>query len=171
MNSKGKGSGNHCSLIYGSMPPEQKILQKEIFNSRQNGVKFLIATDAIGMGMNLNIQRILFTQLSAMIGKRNHNSSQGQVMKKLKDMQIQQIAGRAGRYFETGTVSAFNEKDLRRIGEALDGLDYCSVEQKKTKKFYKNLNHLRSYRVEDLDQIQIDDEQQIKKACLFPPFQ
>lgn len=49
---------NYCALIYGSLPAETKRAQANLFNS--GAVDFLLATDAIGMGMNLGIKRILF---------------------------------------------------------------------------------------------------------------
>ena len=54
---------NHCAIIYGSLPPETKIIQQTAFNERSGNIKFLIATDAIGMGMNLNINRVIFATL------------------------------------------------------------------------------------------------------------
>jgi ATP-dependent RNA helicase SUPV3L1/SUV3 len=46
---------NHCAVIYGALPPETKQLQAIRFNERKDNIKFLVATDAIGMGLNLNI--------------------------------------------------------------------------------------------------------------------
>ena len=56
-------NSNYCSIIYGALPPETKKLQTQLFNEREGNVKFLVATDAIGMGLNLNINRIIFFQL------------------------------------------------------------------------------------------------------------
>lgn len=46
---------NFCSIIYGALPPEAKKQQALAFNTRQDNIKYLVATDAIGMGLNLNI--------------------------------------------------------------------------------------------------------------------
>lgn len=54
---------NKWALIYGSLPPETKKTQAITFNERTEGVKFLIATNAIGMGLNLNINRVIFTNI------------------------------------------------------------------------------------------------------------
>lgn len=60
---------NHCAVIYGNLPPESKIDQALNFNERKNGIKYLIATDAIGMGINLNISRVIFSNLTKPFGK------------------------------------------------------------------------------------------------------
>ena len=58
-----KSNTNHSSVIYGALPPESKMMQQEAFNERIGNIKYLIATDAIGMGMNLNINRLIFASL------------------------------------------------------------------------------------------------------------
>jgi ATP-dependent RNA helicase SUPV3L1/SUV3 len=59
-----KSNENHVSIIYGALPPESKLMQQQNFNERKGKTKFMVATDAIGMGMNLNIKRIIFSTLS-----------------------------------------------------------------------------------------------------------
>jgi ATP-dependent RNA helicase SUPV3L1/SUV3 len=49
--------GVQCAMIYGDLPPDTKLLQSESFNNPKNPIKVLVATDAIGMGLNLNISR------------------------------------------------------------------------------------------------------------------
>jgi replicative superfamily II helicase len=61
-----------------------------MFNNRIGNIKFLVATDAIGMGLNLNIQRIVFASIEKVI--------RGGRRQKLDDYSIKQIGGRAGRY-------------------------------------------------------------------------
>ena len=46
---------NHCAIIYGALPPDTKKTQAYMFNNRLGNIKFLVATDAVGMGLNLNI--------------------------------------------------------------------------------------------------------------------
>ncbi len=46
---------NHCAVIYGALPPDTKKTQAYMFNNRLANIKFLVATDAVGMGLNLNI--------------------------------------------------------------------------------------------------------------------
>ena len=75
------------SVIYGMLPPEiRKIEAKKFFEGETD---IVIATDAIGMGMNLPIRRIIFSSLEKYYNKRSHP---------LLISEIKQIAGRAGRY-------------------------------------------------------------------------
>jgi len=92
--------------------------QARLFNERVGQVKFLVATDAVGMGLNFNIQRVIFFTISKWMDKR-------QIM--LQQAELKQIAGRAGRYQEDGYVTAFNEKNLSVIRQML-GDDRKSLE-------------------------------------------
>lgn len=107
MNSESGDQTNHCAMIYGTLPPESKIEQTNLFNERRENVKFLLATDAIGMGLNLNINRIIFTTLQKPSNRRK--------LLPLTRSQIQQIAGRAGRFTNHGRVTSLNFKDLKVI--------------------------------------------------------
>lgn len=98
-----------AAVIYGNLPPETRADQANLFNDPDGQLEILVASDAIGMGLNLNIKRILF----ATIEKFN-----GLELAQLSSSQIKQIGGRAGRFgtqFEDGTVSAFNPNDLKKI--------------------------------------------------------
>ena len=53
-------TGLRCCLIYGSLPPETRTQQAALFNDPDSGYDVLVATDAIGMGLNLNIRRVVF---------------------------------------------------------------------------------------------------------------
>ncbi|AAS54251.1 AGL240Wp [Eremothecium gossypii ATCC 10895] len=79
------------AVIYGSLPPETRVHQATMFNRGEADI--LVASDAIGMGLNLSIKRVIFT--SAM--KWN-----GAELIPLTDSQTKQIAGRAGRYKVAG---------------------------------------------------------------------
>ena len=69
-----------------------------MFNNRLNDIKILVATDAVGMGLNLNISRIVFSSVT--------KSSKGTV-RPITKYEIKQIAGRAGRSTTDGFVTAF----------------------------------------------------------------
>ncbi len=112
---------NHCAVIYGSLPPEVKKIQAKMFNNNEEDIKFLIATDAIGMGLNLNIKRIIFFETSKTV--RN------QVSRKLTEFECRQIAGRAGRSSETGFVTAINEVDLFYIRKCFTGVIHQKQER------------------------------------------
>lgn len=49
-----------CAVIYGQLPPETRSLQARLFNEEDTGYDILVASDAIGMGLNLNIRRTIF---------------------------------------------------------------------------------------------------------------
>jgi ATP-dependent RNA helicase SUPV3L1/SUV3 len=68
------------------LPPECRKSQATKFNSRD--LPYLVATNAIGMGLNLNIRKIVFLSID-----RPTNFGH----EELEEHEIQQIAGRAGR--------------------------------------------------------------------------
>lgn len=76
-----------CAVAYGSLPPETKSEQAKLFNAGKLDV--MVASDAIGMGLNLKIKRVVFDTLTKWNGTENVA---------LSTSQIKQIAGRAGRY-------------------------------------------------------------------------
>ena len=79
--------GLSVAVIYGGLPPEVRVNQSKLFNSGKKDV--LVASDAIGYGLNLNIKRILFSTLLKFNGNYIENIDQ---------TTFNQIAGRAGRY-------------------------------------------------------------------------
>lgn len=107
-----EGDGHKVSVIYGNMPPESRQRQMENFNS---GVtQLLVATDAIGMGLNLPIKRIILMSSQKFDGKRR---------RELTTQEVKQIAGRAGRkgLYEQGEV-VFMENP-KRMKQLLEGRD------------------------------------------------
>jgi ATP-dependent RNA helicase SUPV3L1/SUV3 len=84
--SKLQNSGRHVSMIYGSMPPETRKKQMDRFIKGETSV--VVATDAIGMGLNLPIRRIVFLENEKFDGTRR---------RRLTSQEVKQIAGRAGR--------------------------------------------------------------------------
>ena len=84
-----EATGRRCAVVYGSLPPETRAQQANLFNDPNNDYDYLVASDAIGMGLNLSIKRIIFESTS------KHN---GQKFSQMGESEIKQIAGRAGRY-------------------------------------------------------------------------
>lgn len=78
-----------CAIIYGALPPEIRAKQAELFNDPNNDYDFLVATSAIGMGLNLSIKRLIFES-------RGHTADG--VFQPRSNADIKQIAGRAGRF-------------------------------------------------------------------------
>ena len=50
-------------MVYGALPPEMRNHQARLFNEPGNGYDILVASDAVGMGLNLNIRRVVFHTL------------------------------------------------------------------------------------------------------------
>ncbi len=93
-----RATGQRAAVLYGALPPEIRRQQAALFASGE--APYLAASDAIGMGLNLPIKTLLFTQ------DRKFFNQQEQP---LTPMAIRQIAGRAGRYGknEVGYVGTF----------------------------------------------------------------
>ncbi|KAG4418671.1 hypothetical protein IFR04_008207 [Cadophora malorum] len=82
-------TGKRCAVVYGSLPPETRAQQAALFNDPDNDYDFLVASDAVGMGLNLSIKRVIFESTS------KHD---GVSFRTIKPYEIKQIAGRAGRF-------------------------------------------------------------------------
>lgn len=105
-------SGHKVSMIYGSMPPETRKRQIDLFNRGKTSV--VVSTDAIGMGLNLPIRRIVFLENEKFDGTRR---------RRLTSQEVKQIAGRAGRkgIYDIGKVAFMSEiKMMRRLLEQED---------------------------------------------------
>lgn len=99
-----------CSIIYGNLPPETRRIQARRFNEREEA-QVLVATDAIGLGLNYNINRVVFYETEKNDGKN---------VRPLTGYEIRQIAGRAGRHLQPGFVTALDKEDCRRVKLGLD---------------------------------------------------
>ncbi|XP_029354935.1 ATP-dependent RNA helicase SUPV3L1, mitochondrial [Echeneis naucrates] len=113
--------GLECAVIYGSLPPGTKLSQAKKFNDPDDPCKILVATDAIGMGLNLSIKRIIFNSLV----KPNVNEKGEKQMENISTSQALQIAGRAGRFsskFKEGEVTTMHRDDLPILKELLSHL-------------------------------------------------
>ena len=95
--------GIKVSVIYGALPYDTRKLQMERFLSGESEV--VVATDAIGMGLNLPIKRIVFMET---------DKFDGETRRRLEPGEIKQIAGRAGRMgmYDEGIVSSFECKNI-----------------------------------------------------------
>ncbi|XP_062435997.1 ATP-dependent RNA helicase SUPV3L1, mitochondrial isoform X2 [Rhea pennata] len=110
--------GLECAVIYGSLPPGTKLEQAKKFNDPDDPCKILVATDAIGMGLNLCIKRIIFNS----IVKPNINEKGEKEIDLITTSQALQISGRAGRYgssFKQGEVTTMHRDDLLQLKEIL----------------------------------------------------
>lgn len=111
-----RNSGLKASVIYGGLSPEVRRAETEKFRLGETDV--VIATDAIGMGLNLPIRRVIFLET------QKYN---GEEVVDLSHSQFLQIAGRAGRYAlsngvvtgETGLAAVIGPGDLPYLQRAL----------------------------------------------------
>ena len=87
-----------AAVVMGSLSPKTRNSQVELYQS--GDVDFLIATDAIGMGINMDIDNVYFSGLKKYDGKKIRN---------LRDSEIGQISGRAGRYMNDGSFGTTGE--------------------------------------------------------------
>ena len=110
--------GVEVAVIYGSLPPNTKLAMAAKFNDPNDSCKVMVATDAVGMGLNLNIRRIIFYS----IYKVQLTAEGDKEVDLISVSQSLQIAGRAGRYgtaWETGYVTTFKQEELKKLTELL----------------------------------------------------
>ncbi|MES2956882.1 MAG: helicase-related protein [Pseudomonadota bacterium] len=95
-------AGHPVSVIYGALPPEVRRREAERF--AEGASHILVATDAIGMGLNLPIRRVLFSTMTKFDGVND---------RPLGESEVHQIAGRAGRFgiHEEGFVGVLKEAE------------------------------------------------------------
>jgi ATP-dependent RNA helicase SUPV3L1/SUV3 len=120
--------GHEVAVIYGSMPPGVKLAQANRFNNPDDKCKILVSTDAIGMGLNLNIRRIIFYSIKKPqikevdLSDKDSNTPSTTELEFITSSQALQIAGRAGRFntaFSKGFVTTFYELDLKILKDIL----------------------------------------------------
>ena len=87
-----------AAIVMGSLSPKTRNSQVDLYQS--GDVDYLVATDAIGMGINMDLDNIFFSNLKKFDGKK---------LRRLKMSEIGQIAGRAGRYLNDGTFGITGE--------------------------------------------------------------
>lgn len=104
---------HRCCVVYGALPPETRSAQARLFNTEGTGWDVLVASDAVGMGLNLNIGRVIFSSLRKFDGRTT-----GPVPPPL----VKQIGGRAGRHgtlYPDGAVTALHDDDIPYLQEAM----------------------------------------------------
>ena len=103
--------GFTVASIYGALSPEVRRHESERFST--GAADILVATDAIGMGLNLPIRRVIFA---------NTHKFDGVASRLLNATEVRQIAGRAGRFgiYETGYVNVFEDDEQIHITQMLN---------------------------------------------------
>ncbi len=101
-----------AAVVLGALSPRTRNAQVALYEARE--VQYLVATDAIGMGLNLDVDHVAFASLRKFDGKEQ---------RPLEPAEVGQIAGRAGRYKRDGTfgtlspLAPMSERLWRRIEE------------------------------------------------------
>ena len=99
-----------AAVIMGSLSPKTRNSQVELYQS--GAVDYLVATDAIGMGLNMDIDQIYFSNLKKFDGKKT---------RRLNLVEMSQVAGRAGRYKNngkfgtTGDCEPLNADEIEKV--------------------------------------------------------
>ncbi|MBI1251434.1 MAG: hypothetical protein GC189_08175 [Alphaproteobacteria bacterium] len=112
-----------AAVVMGALSPRTRNAQVALYQSGE--VDFLVATDAIGMGLNMDVDHVAFAAASKFDGRRN---------RVLRPDETAQIAGRAGRFRtdgtfgETGECPPFDEETIERVEahefEPVDALEW-----------------------------------------------
>ncbi len=103
--------GIESSVIYGNLPPETRRKQVDLF--LEGKTKVVVSTDAIGMGLNLPIRRVVLLETTKFDGTKERS---------LNTQEVKQIAGRAGRkgMYDEGYVNCIRNKDevIEKLNES-----------------------------------------------------
>tara|TARA_B100001027_G_scaffold101103_1_gene69424 strand:+ start:84 stop:2561 length:2478 start_codon:yes stop_codon:yes gene_type:complete len=89
-----------AAIVMGSLSPKTRNAQVSLYQS--GDVDYLVATDAIGMGINMDLDHVYFSNIKKFDGKK---------IRKLKISEIGQISGRAGRYLNDGSFGITGDCD------------------------------------------------------------
>tara|TARA_B100000929_G_scaffold160284_1_gene126791 strand:+ start:1738 stop:4212 length:2475 start_codon:yes stop_codon:yes gene_type:complete len=181
-----------AAIVMGSLSPKTRNAQVNLYQS--GDVDYLVATDAIGMGINMDLDNIYFSNLKKFDGKK---------LRRLNLSEIGQIAGRAGRYLndgyfgitgDCGEISA-EEIDLIESHKFEDIKTLCwrnsnlkfnsssnllkSLEENPNQDWLKRINECEDEKVlkyflkENNSKIQHENENQLKllwECCQIPDF-
>ncbi len=181
-----------AAVVLGALSPKTRNAQVELY---QNGdVDHIVATDAIGMGLNLPINNVYFAAMQKFDGRQ---------LRPLHTLEVAQIAGRAGRYTtdgffgETGSLKKFGEilinevennifPSLRKIkwrnsqqefddiGALINSLDLMAnkiyLERSQDGSDVSILKFIRLNNPQFLNGLKKDDVKLLWKACQIPDF-
>ncbi|KAF2682110.1 P-loop containing nucleoside triphosphate hydrolase protein [Lentithecium fluviatile CBS 122367] len=164
-----KKTGKKCAIVYGSLPPETRAQQARLFNDPDNDYDFLVASDAIGMGLNLSIKRVIFESTV---------KSNGTKLVPLEISEIKQIAGRAGRYKTAHQAVTQDESQkaepepATEVGAALDGVIKPDAIKCKAKSEPRTVGIVTTLEQLDFEYLKAGmnrEPESIRTAGLFPP--
>jgi len=181
-----------AAIVMGSLSPKTRNAQVNLYQS--DDVDYLVATDAIGMGINMDLDHVYFSNLKKF---------DGQKLRRLNLYEIGQIAGRAGRYLNNGyfgitgdcgeissdeaeVIEKHKFTEIQNIFWRNSKLNFNnkisllkSLEEKPNKDWLKRINECEDekvlkYFLKDTPNINIEDNSEILKiiweCCQIPDF-
>ncbi len=181
-----------AAIVMGSLSPKTRNAQVNLYQS--GDVDYLVATDAIGMGINMDLDNVYFSNLKKFDGKKLRN---------LNISEIGQIAGRAGRYLNDGifgttgeckeiqpeeieALETHNFPDIQTIFWRNSRLNFSnkvsllkSLEDKPHKDWLRRINECQDekvlkYFLKEAQNVEIQDNTEILKilweCCQIPDF-
>jgi ATP-dependent RNA helicase SUPV3L1/SUV3 len=107
-----------AAVVLGALSPRTRNAQVDLYQS--GDVDYLVATDAIGMGLNLDVDHVAFAQ---------NRKFDGFQYRDLSPAELGQIAGRAGRHLRDGTFGVTGQVDpfAEELVEKIEGHDFSPV--------------------------------------------
>ncbi|ROW09700.1 hypothetical protein VMCG_02453 [Cytospora schulzeri] len=157
-----QATGKKCAIVYGSLPPESRAQQAALFNDPNNEYDFLAASDAIGMGLNLEIKRVVFETVTKHDGTK---------MRTLTLPELKQIGGRAGRYKTVAQATQASD-DTPEAPTPGTLLDLAPPKPTTPAAKAKQVGYVTTLDDEDLDVVNgsfTQEAEPLKTAGLFPP--
>ncbi|KAF3027785.1 RNA helicase [Penicillium rubens] len=115
-----KTTGRRAAIVYGGLPAEIRTQQANLFNDPDNDYDFLVASDAIGMGLNLSCKRVIFDTLVKRVPTG---------LQRLTVPEIKQIGGRAGRYRPANAKESINDEPNVGLISCLEEVDLPYIQQ------------------------------------------
>jgi ATP-dependent RNA helicase SUPV3L1/SUV3 len=108
-----------AAVVLGALSPRARNAQVAMFQAGE--VDYLVATDAIGMGLNLNVSHVAFASL---------RKFDGQHARSLSEAELAQIAGRAGRYLQDGSFGTLAPIELpHELAERIEQHQFEAIQR------------------------------------------
>lgn len=142
-------TGRRCAIVYGALPPDVRVQQAALFNEPDNDYDYIVASDAIGMGLNLEIRRVILESVTKYDGTQH---------RMLSHPELKQIGGRAGRYRSARSAAIDPDTDA-------DAKIDSSTEKPNTG-YVTTVDQADLHNVQRAFREPVND---IEAACLHPP--
>ncbi|KAI9745708.1 MAG: RNA helicase [Claussenomyces sp. TS43310] len=154
-----KATGKRCAVVYGSLPPETRAQQASLFNDPDNDYDFLVASDAVGMGLNLSIKRVIFEATS------KHD---GTSFRTIRTSELKQIGGRAGRYRTATQAIQDNRAENAAVSSAQDRAQ-SNLGKKETGNTVGMVTALEDFDMPIIKRAMSTEVEPLASAGIFPP--